>query len=110
MKPAIISIFFILICVFCQAQVQGSSGNVQQDSINKAQAQLQAEATKYLDSLEGKISLKEFRAFIYESVSMKEFNELPFQQLLNFYNQQKINAWLNERAKKQTVKPPPKKN
>jgi len=110
MKPAIILTFFLLIFSVCNSQVQSSSGNAQQDSINKAQAELQKEADKYLDTVTMRTSLKEFREFLYSGVTGKEYNEAPFVSLYNFFMQQKLNAWLNERAKKQAAKPPPKKN
>ncbi len=104
MKSAIILIFLISSFLFSTAQSTNGSTKQSQDSV----AKLQADAAKYLDSLSSKISLKEFKDFLYESVSGKEYNEGLFVNLYNFFMQQKLNAWLAQREKNAAAKPPPK--
>ncbi len=102
MKSILLLTFFIFIFSFCNSQTPQSQA--EKDSI----AQLQKEADKYIDTVLTKTSLKEFREFLYSGVTGKEYNEAPFVALYNFFIQQKLNAWINERAKKQNAKPPPK--
>lgn len=94
MKKIIIVILVLFFAATGQAQ--------KKDSLPVVAQPTQAEVNKFLDSLDTKTSVKEFKAFLYETASAKFYNEGKFAELYDLYIQQKYDAWIIQRGKTKT--------
>lgn len=86
----------ILVCVTSHSQTNKPKPMTAQDSAAAAQA----EASKFIDSLLVKTSLKDFQAFLYENVSGKEYNEGAFVRLYDLFLRTRYNEWMQRKQTK----------
>lgn len=89
MKKAI-AIILILISLNAFSQANTS------DSLKKAQI----EANKFIDSLTKHTTIADFREWLYNNVTAKNFTEGKFADLYNFFLQAEYQKWMEKTKKK----------
>lgn len=72
------------------------------DSVNKSVV----DWNRFVDSLETNTPLKQFREFIYKSVTAEFYDTGTYVNLWNWYAQQKYPIWLKQWNDKQKIKKP----
>lgn len=73
-----------------------SQKNNTQDSVKK----VQVEAAKFIDSLTKHTSIADFREWLYNNVTAKNFTEGKFADLYNFFLQTEYQKWMEKPKKK----------
>ena len=99
MKKFIVLFFSLLAITVCFSQTGATKKLTAQDS---ALLEQQA-ANKFVDSVVTKTSIKEFREFLYSTITAKQLDEGKFIELYDFFIRSKYQQWIQE---KQAKKPP----
>ena len=101
MKKLILVIITLSVTCFCFSQNQKKL--TAEDSALIEQQQV----SRYIDSLIEKTSIKEMRDYLQSNISFKEYSELSFVTMYDFFIRSKVDLWI---AQKQKSKKPPSKN